>query len=1118
MDTSRETSAAAAPFEPSQIPQGAPAPAPATAIASEDIATEASASEAPPTGSTHDAGMAEHDKVADNAGIAKQPIGNQRAVNGGDDDDAASEASSALSTDAWASETFENDLLRALDAVQTPGTFASFHGLKHVDPELSVHDVGPIILPLQEPQIRKMIDKAVQAPFGKGSETIVDPTVRDTWELDPSHFELRSPRWEADLQKICAIVARDMGIKSPINAELYKLLVYEKGAMFKAHTDTEKCPGMFGTLVVCLPSVHKGGDVVVRHSGQTKTFKTSEAAQSFACWYSDVHHEVLPITDGYRVVLTYNLAIDPAAERPSAGLVRSENRALRHTLRRWLRKGADSGEVDHVYYGLDHEYTEASISVKALKGRDLAVVQTLQELASELDFDVLLALTEKKETGSAEPNGYDPRYNGHSRRDYGYYGGEDESDYDEESGPHELEEVLETELSVKVLVDLRGRPILRDMMLSQDNCLQADDFFDGVERKEEYEGYQGNWAVLIVRRDRIAQFLKGSLLGSNLYHNNESIKLLLTYLADSVLKGTPNKESAFATLKDVWNRCAHRVDGASLRLDSNAISTILRAIIEMKQWDFFESAAEHIRGALPFTYYEWLREQVDEGRVPFDKVRTGLASTVLGCNRFSECCEAIQAFAPADKPLSDEIREWVHETLVKGLKASAESASFVRQDGQWMVENAEKYADFDWLCSIIVPLVEDHFSIPAFALEFSSTLIFHARKKKFPGRKALELYKRLVKDFIAKLDFTKVHGPRTEEQIQKAARHTYGQTAPEPTTTAYNDLAVTPEALAELFGTLIKLSSPPREDLVIPLAIKLVSFAPKMQAADFDPLWIPFLQRLISFLGITETPLTTPRYQQIFCAILESYRDNYVGQKPANQAMNPHSGVNVRVQLHCTCANCLILLTFLRDPSRYVCRLPVGKRARHHLHKQIEQRGIPCSHVTDRSGPLETLVVTKLREKEDAEYEAKQKKAAEVFQSFDQTKLGLLLGEDYPAIAEGLWKRPVNLAPGRGGVTHTPTAGPPQPSTLPGVRPAAATPAVPPPRNVPVPGPFNTAREPALNRFPVPVTANSGGPLQPLPSLGPAALAATAPTPPQPSNVPPRAVKRKAEPEVIDLT
>lgn len=33
-------------------------------------------------------------------------------------------------------------------------------------------------------------------------------------------------------------VAADLGIRSHVSAELYKMLIYEKGAMFKAHTES----------------------------------------------------------------------------------------------------------------------------------------------------------------------------------------------------------------------------------------------------------------------------------------------------------------------------------------------------------------------------------------------------------------------------------------------------------------------------------------------------------------------------------------------------------------------------------------------------------------------------------------------------------------------------------------------------------------------------------------------------------------------------------------------------------------------------------------------------------------------------------------------------------------
>lgn len=155
---------------------------------------------------------------------------------------------------------------------------------------------------------------------------------------------------------------------------------------------TEKIPGMFGTLVICLPSMHQGGEVVLKHCGEKKVFRTSEVSQSFASWYSDVSqsHEVLPVTSGFRWVLTYNLALDLTGPGPSASLPRFETPALRRTLKQWLSVAGASRERNCVYHVLDHDYTEANISLKALKARDFAQVHVLKEISSELAVDVFL--------------------------------------------------------------------------------------------------------------------------------------------------------------------------------------------------------------------------------------------------------------------------------------------------------------------------------------------------------------------------------------------------------------------------------------------------------------------------------------------------------------------------------------------------------------------------------------------------------------------------------------------------------------------------------------------------------------------------------------------------------
>ena len=46
---------------------------------------------------------------------------------------------------------------------------------------------------------------------------------------------------------------------------------------------SEKVPGMFGTLVICLPSEHEGGTVKVRHVKQSRKYRSDNSVSSYAC-------------------------------------------------------------------------------------------------------------------------------------------------------------------------------------------------------------------------------------------------------------------------------------------------------------------------------------------------------------------------------------------------------------------------------------------------------------------------------------------------------------------------------------------------------------------------------------------------------------------------------------------------------------------------------------------------------------------------------------------------------------------------------------------------------------------------------------------------------------------
>ena len=150
------------------------------------------------------------------------------------------------------------NLCSALDAIKTTGSFAGFSKIKEdIIKPIAVRDVGMLDFPLQEATVKQLIETARQAPYGKGSETFVDTSVRNTWELDAAQLYLSS-QWGPAIDGVCKWGAQQMGITAPITAELYKMLIYERGALFKAHTDTEKIPGMFGTLVICLRQNSQG--------------------------------------------------------------------------------------------------------------------------------------------------------------------------------------------------------------------------------------------------------------------------------------------------------------------------------------------------------------------------------------------------------------------------------------------------------------------------------------------------------------------------------------------------------------------------------------------------------------------------------------------------------------------------------------------------------------------------------------------------------------------------------------------------------------------------------------------------------------------------------------------
>ena len=304
-----------------------------------------------------------------------------------------------------------SDLARLLSTVQRPGDFHATGTIEIFTPRLEVEGVGPIALPLLPVQAEQLIAVAERAPYGRGEATVVDPEVRRTWQIGAERIRIQGRSWAQTLEAIVARAAAGLGVSDPVNAELYKLLVYDEGSFFVSHRDTEKAPGMFATLVIALPSFCTGGDLVVRHKDREVRLdlRCPEPSDlAFAAFYADCVHEVLPVTAGCRLTLIYNLKRQGRGRPPEPPNYEAEQARVAALLRDWAagRDRPDEDRPEKLIYPLEHAYTQAELSFAALKGADAAASAVLVATAQQADCDVHLALVSIEETGAAEHTDY----------------------------------------------------------------------------------------------------------------------------------------------------------------------------------------------------------------------------------------------------------------------------------------------------------------------------------------------------------------------------------------------------------------------------------------------------------------------------------------------------------------------------------------------------------------------------------------------------------------------------------------------------------------------------------------------------------------------------------------
>lgn len=391
-----------------------------------------------------------------------------------------------------------DEVTAALAAIESQGEYAVELGLGSEALHIVVQGVGPLHFPISPTTAQKLCAVAEPAPFGRGSETLHDPRVRDTGQIDRSRIKVDTRRWRRALEPVLVTLRQRLGLAEGVELAvvLDKLLVYGPGQFFAPHQDSERDDDMVGSLVVTLPSSYEGGSIVVKHHGEAKTFRGAVQGGmdvSILAFYADCRHEVKPVRSGHRIALTYHLLRrGEARERPQLRPLAVERlagsvEAFFATPVAPRYRQAEPQRPDRLVYLLDHEYTQKSLGWDHLKNADQLRAAALREVAGRLDCELYLALADVHQIWQCEDEWY-----GYGRRGRRH----DEDDEDDVGGKtdHKLVDLVDETISLEHWIDADGRatggfstmPAYPEICFTRPS-VEMDPF------KSEYEGYMGNY-------------------------------------------------------------------------------------------------------------------------------------------------------------------------------------------------------------------------------------------------------------------------------------------------------------------------------------------------------------------------------------------------------------------------------------------------------------------------------------------------------------------------------------------------------------------------------------------------------------------------------------------------
>ncbi|KAI9371703.1 hypothetical protein BJX61DRAFT_543396 [Aspergillus egyptiacus] len=794
-----------------------------------------------------------------------------------------------------------------------------------VNPGLDIPDVGRIGLPVA-PDIAQRIARACSLrQHAQGSGTSVNESEQTISQLDPAQFSLRNPKWHLQLRAILAQVVPSLGINiypSEVSADLHKLLLHDKNSVSSLpHHGPEEIDGMFGTLVICLPSEHDGGDIIAQHKNSARKYSSSvnsEYGFSFAAWCSDARHEVRPVTSGHRLVLVYKLIHHGWArtlqlqklldERLRLSLLRWQHWCEQHTetfktaelpVVSWFSRAEKEGWPPILVHVLDYEYPDSEPSWDGLTLADQERMDKLKEACNTCGLDIFCANLEKRVYGKiAFP--YD-----------------DESDLS--ASFHEMGPVIEKSYYLSNVIDTHGKEVIRELKIPRSVLLdhwhafadEPDDEYCDEREPKVTHFYRRGCILLLPREFQVAFWLHA------VDHEGVCTTAFFYDFRNRVNKN-PRDNNVLQQLLDICRHISYIEPssdiGVQLREDAGALA------FQHREWDTF------CRCLGELSVFHELGDKFGK-----EIARHGL----------------IQACLPSEYILEPV---WVVWNTVWWYSRECESPVL-----------EESNAIFKWAWRTLQMLFDRILSRPGLDRQTAAELV-----QFFSHAADIYLTKHKLSLRIEREDVLKSKLSRSEDvDPQYLLQFIYDYPA------ASNIFIGLIEQYHGLGNNV---------DEVLDAIQAAVSASPEQEASDtFTVFSRPFIESLCCHLGTQSETLdvfSRPLIANLFCHLetesesvnspankdqavklimnlLEAYLVKYVQRAPQPPATWQQS---LPASSVCPCDDCKSLKTFVEHPDLQRWEFSMGKQRREHLVNQLDDTFL---HETIRPRSPYTLVVTK---------------------------------------------------------------------------------------------------------------------------------------------------------------